>query len=134
MPVLTTMQQIPERIWVDFLRAALIPPEEIPVIVPLERSFFMLSIPNVGFLVTAKRLVIYEKKFMQGLIKHDEVLLPKLIRCSYSADEQGQEFFFGFANGKKYWVKISVTPSEAALIEQRLLELDTGIVAEINLF
>jgi hypothetical protein len=134
MPVLTTMEQIPERIWVDFLRACLIPPEEIPVIVPLERSLFMFSIPNVGFLVTAKRLVIYEKKFMHGLIKHDEVLLPKLNYCSYSAYEQGQEFHFGFANGKEYWVKISVNASEAALIEKTLLELDTGIAAEINLF
>lgn len=133
MPVLTKMQQIPERIWVDFLRACLIPPEEIPIIVPLERSFFMLSIPNVGFLVTAKRLVIYQKKFMKGLVKHDEVLLSQLIHCSSVADEQGREFFFGFANGKEYSIKVSVNADEAALIEKTLLELSPSMESQITL-
>jgi hypothetical protein len=128
------MQQIPERIWVDFLRACLMPPEEIPIIVPLERSFFMLSIPDVGFLVTAKRLVIYQKKFMHGLVKHDEVLLSQLIHCSAVADDQGHEFLFGFANGKKYSVKISVTAAEAALIEKTLLELSPAMEPQISLF
>ena len=134
MPVLTEMQQIPERVWVDFLRACLIPPEEIPVIVPLERSFFMLSIPNVGFLVTTKRLVIYQKKFMRGLVKHDEVLLSRLTRCSYTTYEQGHEFFFGFANGKEYWVKIAVNAQEAKIIEEKILEISSSAGTEISLF
>lgn len=134
MPVLTKMQQIPERIWVDFLRACLIPPEEIPMIVPLEHSFFMLSIPEVGFVATTKRLVIYQKKFMHGLVKHDEVLLTQLIQCSYSVQGQGHEFFFGFANGKEYWVKIGVNAQEAALIEKILLELGSGFRSGITLF
>ncbi len=133
MPVLTNMEQIPERIWVDFLRACLIPPEEIPVIVPLERSFFMLSIPDVGFLVTATRLVIYQKKFMQGLIKHDEVLLPQLSRFSYSAVEKGNKFFFAFDNGKEYWVSTMVNDEEAKLIIRRLQELISNIEPESSL-
>jgi hypothetical protein len=134
MPVLTNMQQIPERVWVDFLRANLIPAEEIPLIVPLERSFFMLSIPDVGFLVTATRLVIFRKKFMHGLIKHDEGLLLHLKHFSYSSYEKGHEFFFGFVDGKEYWVKIAVNAKEAQLIAMKLFQLVPTLACENSLF
>ncbi|MDU2066004.1 MAG: hypothetical protein E6713_14355 [Sporomusaceae bacterium] len=134
MPVLTEMEKIPERVWVDFLRANLFPPEEIPCIVPLEKSFFMLSIPDAGFLVTAKRLVIYRKKFMKGLVKHDDVFLTDLDKISCEEATKGYQFYFHFVDGREYWVKLAVTQGEAELIQKSLFNLAPQLHSEIALF
>lgn len=134
MPVLTKMEQIPERIWVDFLRADLIPPEEIPLIVPLERSFFMLSIPDSGFVVTSHRVAIYRKKFLNGLTKHDEVLLKDLKHFSYTMAEKYCQFYFKFANEKEYWIKMALNKNEAELVETKLMELAPELQPDISLF
>ncbi|MDR3562839.1 MAG: hypothetical protein P4N59_15570 [Negativicutes bacterium] len=127
MAVLLKMADIPENIFIEFLKSGVLAGNETFKIVPLGRWLrFFYSIPNPGFVVTDKRVIIHVDGF-SGLNKQQEFSLQELTEHSFAPSGQGHLFRFLLQDGSEYTVLLGLPAQDCQLIDDELSKLLTEV-------
>ena len=129
MAVFLSMTDIPDSVCVQFLKAGILAPDEIFRIVPLKRWWrFFYDVPDPGFVVTDKRVIIYISGF-GGLTKHKDFLLQDLTQHSFETSEQGRLFRFILLDGSEYSVSLGLSEQDCQMIDNEINRLLAQISA-----
>lgn len=123
MPVLFEMSEVPDRIFCDLLKAAILPTNERLEITPLTRWLCFLNLPNKGFISTERRVIIYRAKPLIGLAKHVEFSLTDIEAVNYAVSPNGFQFQFLLTSGEQHLITMKLTPNDCNLICERLRDL-----------
>lgn len=123
MPVLLKFEDIPERFLYQFMKASLLPMEELPSIVPAYSFFGILRLPSAGFIVSPKRVVIYETRIFVGLAKHGEFPLQNIEKLETFKERKQTVFRFDLKDGTQYSVSLNLSDEECELLAEKLREM-----------
>ena len=122
MAVLLDMREVPGNICIDFLKAQILPTNEILKIIPLARWWRFYTVPKTGFVVTDKKVLTYRTSF-SGLSKQQEFRLQDIVDHSFVPSKGGNSFCFRLNNGTECTATLLLGEEDCQTIKTELNRL-----------
>lgn len=120
MPIITKMEEIPERIIYALLKAGLIAPNTDIQLLPVKKWVFVSCLLDDGFFVVNNAITVYERKILKGLTQFATFTLDSIVQHELI---KGDVIVFKMENGDEYAIRIDLPQNEVELLNNELSEL-----------
>ena len=120
------MPEVPDSVFVAFLKAGILAPDESLKIIPLRRWWRFYSIPDSGFIITDKKVIAYTTGF-RGLSRHRDCLLRDIVSHTFQMAGENMAFHFVLQDGLEFSASMKLSEQDGKVIETQLCKLLTEI-------